>query len=425
MKLLKSLFLGVFIGLLSSSLAQTEITWWDFLSGGDGVRMKAMIDEFNQSHPDININVTTLEWGLPFYSKVRTSIAVCEQPDIMTYHISRFPLGVQVGDLRPISDEELNSVGLSRDDYQPGLIEKATIDGKLYGVPLDIHSSILYFNKEILEEAGLLGEDGLPMNLDGIDNFNEALATIQERTGKIPLVFGNSNYGSGIWRLFYTLFSQQGGELLQNGEITLGEEGRVALETIKNWLDQGYVRRDVTNPAAIALFTSGEAAFFIKGDWEVPTMVDLEAKGELFDWGAMAIPALFGDTQAGEQSPTWADAHTLAIPSGCEPISEEKLAAVLEVIAWMNKNSLMWAGGGHIPAYTAVTESEEYQALEPQGTYSVLAENTSFDPETPIAGVASPVYDAVANYFEPAVTGQLPIDQAIQMFEQELTSQLR
>ncbi len=57
-----------------------DITWWDFLSGGDGVRMKALIKEFNDTHPDIRINATTLEWGVPFYSKVQTAAAVGQQP---------------------------------------------------------------------------------------------------------------------------------------------------------------------------------------------------------------------------------------------------------------------------------------------------------------------------------------------------------
>ena len=29
---------------------ENTIVWWDFLSGGDGVRMKAMLDEFNKEH---------------------------------------------------------------------------------------------------------------------------------------------------------------------------------------------------------------------------------------------------------------------------------------------------------------------------------------------------------------------------------------
>ena len=38
--------------------------------------MKALISDFNKEHPDVQINATTLEWGVPFYTKVRTSAAV-------------------------------------------------------------------------------------------------------------------------------------------------------------------------------------------------------------------------------------------------------------------------------------------------------------------------------------------------------------
>lgn len=99
MKKLLKLALAGALAILPSAVAhaQTDITWWDFLSGGDGVRMKALIKEFNDTHPDIRINATTLEWGVPFYSKVQTAAAVGQQPDIMTYHLSRFPLAIPSG----------------------------------------------------------------------------------------------------------------------------------------------------------------------------------------------------------------------------------------------------------------------------------------------------------------------------------------
>ena len=31
----------------------------------------------------------------------------------------------------------------------------------------------------------------------------------------------------------------------------------------------------------------------INGVWEVPTMTDLAAAGELFDWGAIELPVFF------------------------------------------------------------------------------------------------------------------------------------
>lgn len=407
---------GLLIALSGLAFAQTEVVWWDFLSGGDGVRMKSMIDAFNESHPDIKITPTTLEWGTPYYTKVQTSVATGQGPDIMTYHLSRYPLGLEQGVLSPITDEELASVELSKDDYPENLVEAATFEDQMYGVPFDIHALILYYNKDILQEAGLLGDDGMPTGIEGVDNFNAALATIAE-TGKLPLSIANSEQGT-LWRIFYTLLKQQGGEVLQDEEIVLGEEGQRALETITNWVEQGYARKNVDYAASVALFTSGEAAFHLNGVWEVPTMVDLAAKGEIFDWGAMAVPVLF------DQPATWADSHTFAIPNK-ENMSEEKRAAVLEVIAWMNKNSIMWATAGHIPAHIPIVESAEYQEMEPNATYAVLADTAAFDPRSTITGVASPTYDAVANFLVPSVNGQLAPDQAIQMFGEELAAQLR
>jgi multiple sugar transport system substrate-binding protein len=416
---LKGLVLGCLITLLGSSYAQTEVVWWDFLSGGDGVRMKSMIDAFNESHPDIKIVPTTLEWGTPFYTKVQTSTAVGEGPDIMTYHLSRYPLAMESDILRPISDEELASVGLSKEDLPEGLVEAATFEDQLYGIPFDVHAIILYYNKDCLQEAGLLGEDGLPQGLEGIENFNAALEAAKG-TGKLPLSIGTAEQGS-LWRIFYTLLKQQGGAILQGDEVVMGEEGQRALETITNWVEQGYARKNVEYEASVALFTGGEACFHINGVWEVPTMVDLAANGELgFDWGAIVIPVLF------DQPATWADSHTFAIPnSERDPISEEKLAAVLEVMAWMSKNSITWATAGHIPAYEPVVASAEYQAMQPNATYAPLVDNAAFDPRTPVAGVASPTYDAVGNFLLPSVNGQLPADQAVEMFTQDLASQLR
>ena len=34
----------------TSAQAQETVVWWDFLAGGDGVRMKQMIADFNEAH---------------------------------------------------------------------------------------------------------------------------------------------------------------------------------------------------------------------------------------------------------------------------------------------------------------------------------------------------------------------------------------
>jgi multiple sugar transport system substrate-binding protein len=105
---------------VSAARAEDTIVWWDFLSGGDGVRMKAMLDEFNKEHAGkVKIDATTFEWGVPFYSKVQTSAAVGQGPDVMTYHESRMPLGISSGALSVITPEELAASGIKASDFGP------------------------------------------------------------------------------------------------------------------------------------------------------------------------------------------------------------------------------------------------------------------------------------------------------------------
>lgn len=100
-------------------------------------------------------------------------------------------------------------------------------------------------------------------------------------------------------------------------------------------------------------------------------------------------------------------------------MSDETREAVLTVIGWMQEHSLAWADAGHIPAYVPTVDSEAYAELQPNATYASLAQNAAFDPRSKIAGVASPVYDAVDNLIAPAVHGFLsPEDAAAQMKDQ-------
>lgn len=424
-KFLKGLLTaGALIAMTAAGHAQTNVVWWDFLGGGDGVRMKALIEKFNTEHQgQIQIEATTLEWGTPYYSKVQTSAAVGEGPDVMTYHLSRLPLGVSSQTLREITPEELAKVGLGPESFVESNFQSAQMDGKIYAVPFDIHAVILYYNKDLLKEAGLLGDDGQPKGLDGAENFSAALKKLTEGKAEYGLSIDTAESGSE-WRIFYSLLRQQGGQFITEDNQILGgdnlDKAAKAAELVGSWVENGWAPKAVDYPASVALFTSGAAALNINGVWEVPTMIDLEKSGKLgFEWGAVRIPVFF------DQPATWADSHAFAIPNNVgKEISAEKLDAVLKVIAWMNKESLFWATAGHIPAFKPVTESAEYKAMEPNATYSTLAENAVFDPSTTITGVASPAYDAILNYFIPAINGDMDAQEAVEAMRDELQSLL-
>ena len=129
--LLSTALMTVAVG---GALAKDTIVWWDFLGGGDGVRMKALIDQFNTEHKGtVQIQATTLDWGTPFYTKVQTSTAVGQGPDVMTYHESRIPLGISTNVLSELTPDELAASGIKGSDFEPANWKQAeSADGKQY-----------------------------------------------------------------------------------------------------------------------------------------------------------------------------------------------------------------------------------------------------------------------------------------------------
>lgn len=406
-------------GLLASAAhAEETVAWWDFLSGGDGVRMKQMISDFNAANAGkIKINATTLEWGTPFYSKVQTSAAVGEAPDIMTYHASRIPLAVKQGILQEITADDWSTMGLSKDAFAAATWDAVTVEGKQYAVPFDTHPIVLYYNKDILGKAGLLTEDGKPKGLDSRENFEATLKALKQAGVKFPLGSVTAD-GNFMFRTIYSFMGQQDGELLTDGEFLAGDNGdklKNVLTLLQGWTKEGLQSTYTDYPATVALFTSGEAAMMINGVWEVPTMVDLHKQGKLFEWGAVELPVVFNHPS------TYADSHAFAIPANKDKqMTAEKRAAVLEVMAWLSKNSLYWASAGHIPAYGPVTASDEYKAMQPNATYSSLTANMIFDPKTPLAGVAGPIFDVMSTYFVPTLNNEMDPAEAVEEIKTEL-----
>src|ERR1700741_3066299 len=113
--------------------APLELTYWDFLGGGDGIRMKQIVEEFNKSQSDIHVTESTLTWGEPFYTKVHTAVVAGRTPGPLTFFFFPFPTGVLSKDLRPLTAEELSQAGLKASDFQQSLVERSLEISKKYG----------------------------------------------------------------------------------------------------------------------------------------------------------------------------------------------------------------------------------------------------------------------------------------------------
>jgi len=416
-----SLVLGMGMPLLARAQRPIEVRLWTLLSGGDGARMRAMVEDFNASQRAVRVVSTTLKWGEPFYTKLITSSVVGAGPDIATVHLSRLPNLAGGGVLRAIGDAELTAAGLKGSDYFPRQWEKSRYEGRNYAIPLDMHPMVLYYNKTLADKAGLLDGAGILKPIVGYEALTAAFAGVKERSGKAGLAMEASQGSYAIWRLWLSLLNQRKATLIENGRFAYGRAGVEELAKVSAWFTRGYGPAGLDYPASTSQFMGGGAGFMLNGVWEVPELVRATRQRTLgFEYGIVPLPRLYQDASV------WTDSHAFAIPSNeGKPMDPAKLRGVLAFMAYVSRHSMGWAEGGHVPAYRPVAESAAAKALMPNALYAEAAQNVVYDPDGWYMGAAGPV-EAMASKFMPgALSGQLTPAEALDMFEKEASRLLR
>ncbi|HEX8612246.1 MAG TPA: extracellular solute-binding protein [Telluria sp.] len=401
--------------------AQIDVRMWTLLSGGDGARMRTLVEQFNASQSEVRVVSTTLRWGEPFYTKLITASVVGAGPDLATVHLSRMVNLAGGGVLRPIAPQELQAAGLDGAQFFPRQWQKSHYQGQLYAVPLDLHPLVLYYNKELTGKAGLLDAGGKLKPIEGIDALDAAFRTVRERTGRRGMTMESSQSSYAVWRLWLSMLAQRDTPLIANGRFAYGAVGEDALARISGWFARGDAQPGLDYAASTSQFMGGNAGFMINGVWEVPGLLDAKAKGGLgFDYGIVPLPRMYANASA------WADSHGFAIPvNERHPMAPAKAQAVLRFVAYVSRNSMGWAGGGHIPAYRPVAESPAALALMPNAMYASAAQNAIYDPDGWYMGAAGPL-QAIGSKFLPApLSGQLTPAQALAMFNSEASRLLR
>ena len=417
MKKIKLLALLVAGATLSPvTLAQTTLQYWTLLNGGDGARMKQLVDGFNASQVDYRIETTTLNWGEPFYTKLKTASAMGSGPDMATIHLSKISGFTQTQGLEPITAQAMQAASYDSGKLFPLLWKQSSVDGKTYALPIDTHALVLYYNKSIAAKAGLLDEQGKLKPITSLVQFDAALKSVKDQ-GAMGLSMETSPMSYMPYRLWLSMITQQGGKTIDNNKFVYGEAGQKAMEAMARWYADGYATKGLDYASSTTEFMTGKSAFMLNGVWEVPSVTDGMKGGRLgFEVGVASLPSFFNGVQA-----AWADSHALAIPSNKgKPISAEKMQGVARFATYINQHAITWAEGGHIPAYEPVVETKEFKEMPLLADYvSDTASHIVYDPDGWYSGAAGPLQATASKYFPAALTGQLPTEKALQMFERD------
>jgi multiple sugar transport system substrate-binding protein len=387
------------------------LQFWNLFSGGDGARMTQLVNGFNKSQKDIQVKATTLTWGTPYYTKLTTSTVAGQAPDVAIMHLSRMASFAPTGIITQIDSGLMTKHGLSASQFSPRPWQMAHSGGQLMAIPLDTHPMVMYCNTDIARKAGLLGSDGLLKPVKGANDLISAFKSAASAGAKWGLSVDTEDVNG--WRLWVALYSQLGG-----GSIVSPDGKDVLVDDSKGIEAASFLRElslvsKVTAPAtdynaSVALFGDRKAGFFLNGEWEVTTF---QTDGTPFSM------TLF--PQVYDNANTWSDSHSFVIPHQ-RSMDPDRLDAVMQFIAYVEKNAITWAKGGHIPAYLPTVQSQAYQTLEPQANYHTEADHVVYDPQVWYSGAAGQLETDGGAAFQSVFSGQLTPQKGYAQFKTAL-----
>ena len=180
-------------------------------------------------------------------------------------------------------------VGIDTTGFDANLAGPGTVDGVAYGVPIGANTLGLYYNKDILDAAGVD-----PASITNWATLNDALAKVKA-AGKSGITFSGITGEEGVFQ-FLPWFWGAGADLKDIGS----DQAVAAGQLVSDWIGKGYAPKSAltdNQSASWDLFLTGDYAFAENGSWFA------KAASELTDFTAVAMP-LPGQDSGAAPAPT-------------------------------------------------------------------------------------------------------------------------
>jgi raffinose/stachyose/melibiose transport system substrate-binding protein len=255
-------------------------TYWT-LNGQPNERIRTgVVTAFNKANPDNQIKVSTYA-NEPYKTKIKTAIGAGNGPTIIWgWGGGTLESYVDAGQVEDLTEWFAQNPTV-KDRVFPSAFAPATVDGKLYALPVDsVQPIMLFYNKEKFEEVGAQPPQSWDELMALVPRFNDQ--------GIAPFsLAGQARWTNMMWLEF--LFDRIGGPEVFQAAFE-GEKGAWsnpdainALTKVQDLVNangfiKGFASISADANADQAVLYRGKAAMMLHGSWSYGVQKDLAKK---------------------------------------------------------------------------------------------------------------------------------------------------
>ena len=233
--------------------------------------MKKLADDYAKDHPGFALNLITTPDRPSYIQKLETLAAANKLPELFDTDATPFAQELAKQGKMVEADKLLKSLDVY-DDYRPGALDYQRFDdGSLYMIPFQFELEFIWYNKALFEKAGV----SVPKSLDDVP----AMCTALRNAGITPIAIDGQDQWPLERYVAYQPFRAAGPDFVQKlkkGEASFADD---AGQKTVNWMadlgkaqcfQEGFSAQGYSD--AQNQFTSGQAAMYNIGTWELPSL---------------------------------------------------------------------------------------------------------------------------------------------------------
>lgn len=369
--------------------------------------LQKMIDLYTASNPNVEVKLQTIPFN-GYTDAMMAKVAAGQAPDVYELPIEYFSGFAGKDVLLDLSDM-IGEAGIDTSVYNPAALEAFSMNGKQYGLPNSFSNVMLFYNKDLFDQAGV-GYPTIDWTWDDVLEAARAIRSLDEN------VFGY--YSPIAYKALYRMTAQNGGSLLNEDATAFNMTDPKVIETVEYMTDMVTEYNVMPTEAQMGgirdwdLFAAGRLGMLVTGVWAIPDF----AKNCDFNWDVEVEP---GNVQ--KATSFFSNAYVIDKNS-------EVAEAALDFINFITSDpevaKIRVEAAWELPPVTTEEVVEAYTSQTPPENRASVFEALDYMVVQPSLEQQTLIEDIVAKHLGTITTGAADVSSAMEACQKELEEKI-